>query len=613
MVASQLPQGKIQFLDANGDPLENGTVTFYVPSSTTPKTTWQDAGKSIMNTNPVVLNARGEALIYGRGAYRMILKDALGNTIYDVNTYAPISSALATAQGDLLYADSNLEWQVLAPGSDGAVLTSGGAGADPYWGGTSGIDWINVKDYGATGDGTTDDTAAIQAAIAVAIDQNRVIYFPKGTYIITQIVWNPPGYARMPNWIGDGPTVSVLKRKTGSAFDSMVILGSSASTFFLLCSITGIGFDGRDKATTNKAVEAFNWIRSSMQDCKFINAVEGFYSNGGIDVEVVNCIADSNTRGIKFETFASMAGNSYPNLIKIQNCGIYTNSGWGIWFDSGRFCTVENNDIEGNGTVADGNSGGVRMGALIGAEGGTLPTIGGIIENNWFEANAGGASVVCLAGRNAMSNNLYIANPDASYDIYLDTCAYVISNETFNSAKTYNIFENANTLTGNAINNCSSGFTYTLAQALSAKIDYKPIVARFDYVSTSALPTSNTLLVWTVSNDPYGVYSAGTITVPAGATYMTITANQPVTLANGDFANMILMQGATAIGTNVVVRPTEYVGSGNDQITLSYSNLPVAAGNTFTITIRAGTSSSTFGNTAGVVNVDKGRMTVTFF
>ena len=46
---------------------------------------------------------------------------------------------------------------------------------------TRGADIINVKDFGATGNGTTDDTAAIQAAITAA-PAGAAIYFPRGSY-----------------------------------------------------------------------------------------------------------------------------------------------------------------------------------------------------------------------------------------------------------------------------------------------------------------------------------------------------------------------------------------------------------------------------------------------
>lgn len=42
-------------------------------------------------------------------------------------------------------------------------------------------EWMNVLELGAKGDGVTDDTAALQAAIA----QHRVLYFPSGFYKIT--------------------------------------------------------------------------------------------------------------------------------------------------------------------------------------------------------------------------------------------------------------------------------------------------------------------------------------------------------------------------------------------------------------------------------------------
>lgn len=89
-MAQLLPNGRQQFLDANGNPLVGGLVYFYIPNTTTPKDTWQDAAKSALNTNPVVCDARGQATIYGDGDYRQILQDAAGNSIWDKTVSAPV-------------------------------------------------------------------------------------------------------------------------------------------------------------------------------------------------------------------------------------------------------------------------------------------------------------------------------------------------------------------------------------------------------------------------------------------------------------------------------------------------------------------------------------------
>ncbi len=47
---------------------------------------------------------------------------------------------------------------------------------------------LNVQSYGATGDGTTDDTAAIQAAVTAAVSDHAILFFPAGTYKMTSAI-----------------------------------------------------------------------------------------------------------------------------------------------------------------------------------------------------------------------------------------------------------------------------------------------------------------------------------------------------------------------------------------------------------------------------------------
>lgn len=64
----------------NGVPMVNGTVSVYLAGTTTPSNTWQDEAQTTLNTNPIVLDARGEAVIYldPTLTYKFVLKNAGG-------------------------------------------------------------------------------------------------------------------------------------------------------------------------------------------------------------------------------------------------------------------------------------------------------------------------------------------------------------------------------------------------------------------------------------------------------------------------------------------------------------------------------------------------------
>lgn len=85
MAAILLPEGKQSFQTALGLPLIGGKVFAYAAGTSTPATTWADADKVAANTNPVILDARGEATIFWDGAYKIVLKDASDNIIWTVD------------------------------------------------------------------------------------------------------------------------------------------------------------------------------------------------------------------------------------------------------------------------------------------------------------------------------------------------------------------------------------------------------------------------------------------------------------------------------------------------------------------------------------------------
>lgn len=71
----------------------------------------------------------------------------------------------------------------------GGPLNMAFAGSVPTAGVTSAYGWYNVKFYGAVGNGVTDDLAAINAAISAAsANGGGTVYFPAGTYIISNTI-----------------------------------------------------------------------------------------------------------------------------------------------------------------------------------------------------------------------------------------------------------------------------------------------------------------------------------------------------------------------------------------------------------------------------------------
>jgi len=94
-MAALLNSPEQQFCDGNGNPYSGGTLATFVVGTSTAKATWSDAAGTALNSNPIVLGLAGRALIFGDGAYRLVLHDASGNLIFDQPASTLVSSAMA--------------------------------------------------------------------------------------------------------------------------------------------------------------------------------------------------------------------------------------------------------------------------------------------------------------------------------------------------------------------------------------------------------------------------------------------------------------------------------------------------------------------------------------
>lgn len=85
--------------DNNGNPLVGGLLNTYAGGTTTPIATYTDSTAATPNTNPIVLNYRGEANVYclPNVSYKFVLTDSLGNTIWTQDNI--VNAALVSLYG----------------------------------------------------------------------------------------------------------------------------------------------------------------------------------------------------------------------------------------------------------------------------------------------------------------------------------------------------------------------------------------------------------------------------------------------------------------------------------------------------------------------------------
>jgi len=98
---SLAPTPKLQFFDANGAPLVGGKLYTYAAGTTTPLASYTDSTGNTANTNPIILDSRGEANVWLSGAiYKFALYDSTNVLIWTVdNINGTTFSSNATGTG----------------------------------------------------------------------------------------------------------------------------------------------------------------------------------------------------------------------------------------------------------------------------------------------------------------------------------------------------------------------------------------------------------------------------------------------------------------------------------------------------------------------------------
>ncbi|MEZ0262239.1 MAG: Ig-like domain-containing protein [Alphaproteobacteria bacterium] len=310
---------------------------------------------------------------------------------------------------------------------------------------------FNVLDYGATGNGVTDDTAAIQAAIdAAAAAGGGEVYLPAGTYIVTGGEEASDGAIQIFDNItvyGDGMGTTTIKLQDGSNDDITGILRTPTDVENHDICVHSLTIDGNRDNTGGKVDGWFNGVSPGepgtdtnitlqnveIKDCSGYgfdpheqttnliisdcishgNGLDGFtldFINGGIvqncvaydndrhgfnivtqssEVSLINCIAYDNTgQGVVVQRGSEDV--PLPDDILIQGGEFYSNGGDGIQINKA-------NNVEIDGAyIHDNDKRGVRI----------MGSIGSIVEN-------------CTLHNNSASKNL--SNEEIRIESYDDT------------------------------------------------------------------------------------------------------------------------------------------------------------------------------------------------
>lgn len=224
-MATQLIDGRFRGETDAGLPLVGGLLYTYASGTTTPKAAYTDATLATPATNPVTLNARGEAQVWlGSGAYSLKLTDSTGVQIWTADGVVSSDDSLRSDLSGVNGVDGvggATRWLA----SVAALRLSSKTGAQHaftlgYWatgdggGGeyrcdptdTTSADtglavivaadggrWklvhdgrVSVKQAGAKGDGVTDDAAAFRACIEYCVGPQYtvVVTAPSASYLI---------------------------------------------------------------------------------------------------------------------------------------------------------------------------------------------------------------------------------------------------------------------------------------------------------------------------------------------------------------------------------------------------------------------------------------------
>jgi hypothetical protein len=461
---------------------------------------------------------------------------------------------------------------------------------------------ISIKDYGATGDGVTDDTAAIQAAITYAASINGCnIFVPQGTYACNSAIIFPATSIGI-SLIGEGRDNTLL----GGA---KIVYTGTAAKFISFADITSrfITFDNLDISASNAAFTG-TLIELQVYDL-CLNQVHLSAITAGatalinilssVDVYMTQCFFRDATNNVL---------GAAVNACVFDQCDFGAYTSYAVNITSAQAtsfigCAFEQN---ADNVRAGGITGSYQGLNVTGCWFGDVVTLVSSPTSAWISIQGRGVNITgnyfngdgfrktsAIVITAASSGITVTSNWFSAFDACLDLGSNLVTDATFmtNSFNNNNNYFVTGTLAGGTLISQNWVFAASSAQ-LNLTGSLSATYLRNSPVAVSSLPAANTI----------GAGSRSFVCDATGTTYGTTVASTTTTLAGvvitGTAGQFSCTAATLAVGMPVVISGT-FGGTGSIAGYSSPTTYYIAATNgTTTFTL-----SYVFNDISGVIGV----------
>lgn len=212
---------------------------------------------------------------------------------------------------------------------------SGTVGGSLIWSGNQSFKtetpWVDVKAWGATGNGITDDTAAIQAAISYVEGlsfSGAILYFPPGVYLVSSTL----NFSTANTGVtirGAGRGVSVIQ----AANNNITVLELGSGLWFPKVEDigiygTGINDGGNPATVPTQNTVVVNCNQSIFRDVSISDGAVGLYIASGIQDCLFDNLSISNTYG---SALHQTYGSDWYVRCKFDNVPEFPTGGGSAW------------------------------------------------------------------------------------------------------------------------------------------------------------------------------------------------------------------------------------------------------------------------------------------